>query len=67
MKFDFNGDEMSVLLMSLIQRRTNVLGLLERVQSESCILSYRAELHTVENLLEKFFPGSVANLKKNAA
>lgn len=67
MKFDFTGEEMSALLMSLIQRRNTVQDLLNVDGApESYTNGYLAELATVEGLLEKFFPGSVDRIKKVA-
>jgi hypothetical protein len=55
MKFDFSADETSVLLLSLIARKRIVKNILDSGESRI----YRMELHTVESLLEKLFPGSV--------
>lgn len=63
MNYKFDGEEISVILVSLIARRNNILGLLniERM-SETYYAGYRQELSVVENMLERIFPGSVANL-----
>lgn len=63
MNYKFDGEEISVILVSLITRRNNILGLLniERM-SETYYADYRRELRVVENMLERIFPGSVANL-----
>lgn len=64
MKFEFNGDEMSVMLVSLITRRNNILGLLKvDHMPESYYSSYRQELSVVDGMLERFFPGSVSRLE----
>lgn len=65
MKFDFTCEEMSTLLMSLIQRRNTVQGLLNvDGASAGYISGYLAEMATVEGLLEKFFPGSLERIKQ---
>lgn len=64
----FNSNEMNVLLISLIQRRNTVLDLLNvKTSVTSYKDSYTAELLTVEGLLEKLFPGSLATIKATAA
>lgn len=64
MKFDFTSEELSVMLMSLIQRRNTVKGLMDvDGASASYKNSYLAEMATVEGLLEKFFPGSVERIQ----
>lgn len=68
MKFDFDGDEISVILVSLIARRNNILGLmkLDRM-SESYYAGYRQELSVVDGILERLFPGSVSKLEAASA
>lgn len=67
MKYDLNSDDLSVLLVSLIGRRNNINGLLTgKGMSDSFYDSYRKELNTVDSLLERFFPGSVENIKSTA-
>ena len=64
MKFDFNNEEMGVLMMSLIRRRTNVMELVKMVSSPSSVEGYTQELQIVEGLLEKFSPGSMEVIRK---
>lgn len=67
MKYELNGDDLAVLLVSLIGRRNNIHGLLKiENMSESYYDSYKQELCTVENLLNKFFPNSVERLQSVA-
>lgn len=62
MKLD--GNEMSILLVSLIQRRNNILGLLDiDCLSDSNRDSYSEEMKVVETLIERIFPGSVERIK----
>lgn len=69
MKYDFDGEELNVILMSLIGRMRTVQNLLDvpAVSDPSYISSYKSELKTVEDLLEKFFPGSVERIKASYA
>lgn len=63
-KFSFNDSEMNVLLVSLIQRRNNIIGLRDVANGcEVLTKTYAEEMTTVENLLEKFFPGSLERIK----
>lgn len=68
MKYDFNGEELNVLLMSLIGRRNDIKGLLDNAPSSDIEYHkwYSGELKIVESLLEKFFPGSMKSLDKAA-
>lgn len=67
-KFSFSDSEMNVLLVSLIQRRNNILGLSNVTNGcEVLTKTYADELATVENLLEKFFPGSLERIKASSA
>lgn len=66
MKYELDGEELSVLLVGLIGRRNNILGLVKMDgMSDSYYSGYARELDVVENLLEKFFPGSVQRIKTN--
>lgn len=68
MKYDLDGFELDILLISLIGRRNNIKGLLTTSgMSESYYAGYREEMARVDGLLEKFFPGSVKSLEANAA
>ena len=69
-KFSFSDSEMNVMLVSLIQRRNDILGLSNNKVITGCetlTKIYADELATVENLLEKFFPGSVERIKASSA
>lgn len=64
-KFAFDGKEMNVLLISLIQRRNTVLDLLNvKTSVASYTDAYAEELATVEGLMEKFFPGGLERIQK---
>lgn len=68
MKYDLDGEDLGVLLASLIGRRNSILGLI-RVEglSEAYYTGYRQELSVVDSLLERFFPGSVERIKASSA
>lgn len=66
--YDFNNEEMSVLLVSLVGRRENIIGLLNIPKmSESFYKGYNQEMRVVESMMEKFFPGSVERIKAASA
>ena len=65
MKFEFDTDEVSVLLLSLISRRISVKGLLEVVDRPKSIEMYTSELVTVESMMNKVVPGCVEAIKKS--
>ena len=64
MKFDFDNEEIGVLIMSLIRRRTNVMDLAKAVSSSSSVEGYVKEKEIVEGLLEKLSPGCVEIVRK---
>lgn len=59
MKFDFDTEEMNVLLISLIRRRITIKNIVDGGPSPI----YTKELQTVESLLEKLFPGSLKTIQ----
>lgn len=58
MKFNFTNNEMTVLLMSLITRRSTLLRMVEIVPA------YSKDLAELESLMEKIFPGSLETFAK---
>lgn len=60
MKFDFDGNEMSVILVSLIGRRNNLIKLNEISKGAG---TYAQEIEIVESLIEKMFPNGLQALK----
>lgn len=58
MKFNFTNNEMTVLLMSLITRRSTLLRMVEIVPA------YSKDLAELESLMEKMFPGSLETFAK---
>lgn len=55
--FDFTNEEMSVLLMSLIERRDSINQLLNSDGlSDNGRTAYFHEMEVVDNLLKRFFP-----------
>lgn len=63
--FDFNSEQMNVILMGLIQRRDTVKLLAEdNIYSDSLRDSYTHELTVVNSVLESLFPGSVKALER---
>lgn len=67
MNLKIDGVEMSVLLMSLIQRRNSILNMLKiDCISDSNRESYNEEMKVVENIMERMFPGSVDRIKAAA-
>lgn len=68
MKFEFDNQEMSALLVSLVGRVRDINGLLDvKDMSDSFYSGYRQELEVVKGLLERFFPGSVERIIANMA
>lgn len=59
MKFDFCSEEMSVVLLSLIQRRLHLKSMLTHTVFSAMFSTYTKELETIENLIERMFPGSM--------
>lgn len=64
MKFEFDNEEVSVLLLSLIRRRINVKELMSISQLADTVELYTKELSTVEGMLDKVIPGCVEAIKK---
>jgi len=60
MKFDFDGDEMSVVLVSLIGRRNNLIKLNEISKGAG---TYVQEIEIVDSIIEKMFPGGAKALQ----
>jgi len=68
MQFELSGDELSVVLVSLIGRRNSILGLLKLDRMpEPYYAGYRQELSVVDGMLERLFPGSVSRLEAASA
>lgn len=67
MNFQLNGSELDIILISLIGRRNSIKALLtNNGMMDNYYAGYRDELSRVENLLEKFFPGSLKSMEKVA-
>lgn len=64
MRFEFDTDEVSVLLVSLIRRRINVKDLIGIVETPESVQAYTKELAIVESMLDKVIPGCVESIKK---
>lgn len=63
MKLELNGEEISVVMMSLIRRRASVQELSKLVSSAESVAGYARELEVVESLIEKLNPGSLDTIR----
>jgi hypothetical protein len=63
MKLELNGEEISVVMMSLIRRRTSVQELSKLVCTADSVAGYARELEVVESLIEKLNPGSLDTIR----
>jgi len=68
MNYKFDSEEITVILVSLVTRRNNIVGLLNiESMPEAYYDGYRKELTVLDGMLERFFPGSVERIKATVA
>lgn len=56
--YDFNGDELSIILISLISRRNHVRELLKNTTLTELHDAWLRELETLDVIQDRLFPGS---------